>query len=203
MEWEQQESSAPHQDPGRDWPGVLPPPPGTEHGAPTLLGFWDHGEIPPWLQTPSREVAWDTLPSPTSSIIPTSQRTRLVPREGAPGDMGGVIWEDLCYFLSGKCSGCGSPSRGAPQSLMAETPPRVWSSQMAPGKHVLRNLQSSGARPWKSKPVPGEGPSLPRAPPPPTSGAPGQLPGRAQQSASAWMHLPGSQRGLEGPARPL
>lgn len=122
MEWEQQESSAPHQDPGRDWPGVLPPPPGTEHGAPTLLGFWDHGEIPPWLQTPSREVAWDTLPSPTSSIIPASQRARLVPREGAPGDVGGVTWEVLCYFLSGKCLGCGSPSRGAPQSLMAETP---------------------------------------------------------------------------------
>lgn len=117
-----QESSAPHQDPGRDWPGILAPPPRTEHGAPTLLGFCDHGEIPPWLQTPSREAAWDTLPSPTSSIIPASQRARLVPREKAPGDMRGVTREVLCYFLSSRCSGCGSPSRGAPQSLMAETP---------------------------------------------------------------------------------
>lgn len=61
-------------------------------------------------------------PSPLPASSPPLRGRGLVPTEGAPGDMGGVTWEILCYFLSVKCSGHGSPSRGAPQSLMAETP---------------------------------------------------------------------------------
>ena len=93
--------------------------------------------------------------------------------------------------------------QGCPTISHGRDPPHVWSTQMAPGKHVLCNLQSSGARPWKSKPVPVEGPSLPRAPPPSTSGAPGQLAGRAQQSASASMHLLGSPAGVGRVRRPI
>ena len=122
-------------------------------------------------------------------------KEHLVTWEGSPG-------RSSVIFYQASAQDVGLPA-GVPHNLSWQRPPRVWSSQMAPGKHVLCNLRSSGARPWKSKPVPGEGPSLPRAPPPPTSGAPGQLPGRAQQSASASMHLPGSLRGLGGPARPL
>lgn len=116
------ESSAPHQDPGRDWPGVLPPPPGTEHGAPTLLGFCDHEEIPPWLQTPSREAAWDTIPSPTSSIIPALRGRGL-----CPGKEHLMTWEGLpgrssVTFSQAAAQDMGLPA-GVPHNLSWQRPP--------------------------------------------------------------------------------
>lgn len=104
-------------------------------------------------------------PPPTSSIIPALRGRGLCPQKEHSGDLGGVTWDILCYFLSVKCSVISS--RGAP-TIGHGRDPTCLSSQMAPGKHVL---QSSGARPWESKPVPDAGPSLPRAPLHPLQGS--------------------------------
>lgn len=60
-------------------------------------------------------------PPPLPASSPPSEGVRLVPTEGAPGDLGGVTWDILCYFLSVMLRTWVS-QQGSPTIAMAETP---------------------------------------------------------------------------------